>query len=38
MMTSLIIEAEKNTTYHHSSFINEGLTERDIEKKLLIKS
>ncbi len=38
MMTSLIEEAEKNMKYDHFSFVATWLNERDIEKKLLIRS
>jgi len=38
MMTSLIQEAEKNVEYLHESYINKNLCQRDLEKKLLIKS
>lgn len=38
MMSSIIKEAEKNSEYTHASFTSLELSERDIEKKLLIKS
>ncbi len=38
MMTSLIQEAEKNVEYLHESYKNKNLCQRDLEKKLLIKS
>ena len=38
MMTSLIQEAEKNVEYLHESYVNKNLCQRDLEKKLLIKS
>lgn len=37
MMTKIIVEAEKNTDYQHIDYSDEGLNQRDIEKKLLIK-
>lgn len=37
MMTSVIIEAEKNIIHTHNDFSNEWLNNRDIEKKALIK-
>ncbi len=38
LMTSIIVEAEKHIEYNHESFSSKWLSERDIEKKLLIKS
>lgn len=37
MMTKIIVEAEKNTDYQHIDYSDEWLSQRDIEKKLLIK-
>lgn len=37
MMSKIIIEAEKNTKYEHTDYSDDGLNDRDIEKKLLIK-
>ncbi|MDD3302886.1 MAG: pyruvate kinase, partial [Candidatus Gracilibacteria bacterium] len=38
MMTKVINEAEKYVTYIHGDYLNYGLRESDIEKKLLIRS
>jgi pyruvate kinase len=38
MMTAVINEAEANMTYEHKDFSDEGLSDRDIEKKYLIKN
>jgi len=38
MMTSIIKEAEKSTTYNHDKFKLKWLSERNIEKKILIRS
>ncbi len=38
VMTATIIEAEKNKKYSPRDFSNTGLTDRDLEKKILIKS
>ncbi|MDD2565895.1 MAG: pyruvate kinase [Candidatus Gracilibacteria bacterium] len=38
MMTKVIVAAENQIHYKHHDFENNGLTPRDIEKKLLIKS
>lgn len=38
MMTSIIKEAEKSITYKHNDFTFNGFSERDLEKKILIKS
>jgi len=38
MMTSIIQEAEKNLEYKHDKFKLKGLSERNIEKKILIRS
>ena len=37
MMSKIIVEAEKNTKYEHTDYSDDGLNDRDIEKKLLIK-
>ncbi|MDD2487089.1 MAG: pyruvate kinase [Candidatus Gracilibacteria bacterium] len=38
MMKNVIVEAEKQIIYKHNDFLNNGLSQRNIEKKLLIKS
>jgi pyruvate kinase len=38
VMSATILEAEKNISVLHPHFSDEGLTQRDIEKKSLIKS
>lgn len=38
MMRSVIDQAEANIVYTHDTFSDNGLTDRDIEKKLLLKS
>jgi len=37
-MRSVIDQAEANIVYTHDTFSDSGLTDRDIEKKLLLKS
>ena len=38
MMNKVIIEAEEELEHKHHPYSNDGLTQRDIEKKLLIRS